>query len=112
VVDPQDDAEEQKHISPLPRFLFIIFERMSWSGQRLSTDPARQEDRYNAFSLNCGPNEEYRLAATISEANIPEENNYVTFINLDGSWQRFDSDGIRRVPYIEQRADRWNGPGG
>jgi hypothetical protein len=47
----------------------------------------------------------------ISETNIPEKNNYVTFINLDRHWTRFDNDGIRRVRDVEEMADRWNGPG-
>jgi hypothetical protein len=47
----------------------------------------------------------------ISEINLPEENNYVTFINLDRHWTRFDGDSIRKVPNIEDMADRWNGPG-
>jgi hypothetical protein len=63
------------------------------------------------FVLNCGPNQEYRLAAMISETNVPEENNYVTFINLNRLGTRFDKDGIRRVREIEEMADRWNGPG-
>jgi hypothetical protein len=63
------------------------------------------------FALNCGPNQEYRFAAMISEASVPEENNYVTFINLNRHWTRFDNDGIRRVQEIEEMADRWNGRG-
>jgi hypothetical protein len=114
VVSPQDDAEEHRYISALPQFLFIIFERTSWNGHELQKDyrpiqPSKKIDMM-PFALNCDPNLEYRLAAMISETNVPEENNYVTFINLYRHWTRFDGDGIRKVPNIEEMADRWNVP--
>jgi hypothetical protein len=57
---------------------------MSWNGHELEKDsrpiqPAKKIDMIT-FALSCGPNQEYRLAAMISETNVPEENNYVTFI--------------------------------
>jgi hypothetical protein len=104
VVNPQDDADEHRYISALPRFLFIILDELQ-KGYR-PTQPAKKIDMMH-FALNCGPNLECRLAAMISEMNAPEENNDITFINLDRHWTRFDGDRIRRVPTIEEMVDRW-----
>jgi hypothetical protein len=115
VVNPQDDAQEHRYISGLPRFLFMLFDRKSWNGQELQKDyrpiqPAKKIDMM-PFALNWGPNLEYRLAAMISEINAPEENNYITFINLDRHWTRFDGDRIGRVPNTEAIADLWERAG-
>jgi hypothetical protein len=84
---------------------------MSWNGRDFQKDyrpinPAKKLDMM-PFAFNCGRTQEYRLAAMISETNVPHKNNYVTFIKLDGHWTRFGSGGIRRVPDIEEMADRW-----
>jgi hypothetical protein len=115
VVHPQNGAEQQTHLSALPRFLFIILERTSWNGNDSQKDyrpmqPVKKLDMA-PFVLNGPPMLMYRLAAMISERNGPPENSYVTFINLDRHWTRFDNHGIHRVDRIEEMADVRTGDG-